>query len=367
MAQSVLLSLFALLAAEAQELFLAANVSNEASAIRSTVGGLAGLSFHGKGSREANPSGDPKTVKYHMSSGFQGQMCGSCKDKHCWGSQGVSKYGNYITRSFYEKDALSKCSNPDATYYAISVMKRDDATYSNILVQNGQTQRSCHTGGHVLRTFGETFWFFVACTDHVSIFSEESIQTVDNTVQGKTFGFFVSGADVTILENGQTSFSYISRVDSSEEEFYSGRYDASVSSAEALNLQRIRLSNAGGGWSLEVLETFGVKSGVAMKVQGATMINGYMILVTSQHIRRCTVEPGNVLNSCMQQCQIPGTCAGTSCCDSSNLVLQDAETDGDGRLYIGTEFDCDGRPFFEIPNMGEGAAANQDQDCFPGW
>lgn len=324
------------------------------------------LGFGGTGSKHEGEHG----VTYLFSSGFQKQICSKCSSTHCWGAQGISNYGDFITRSFYEKGKGDECKNPSAKYYAITVMNKHTAKYSNILVRNGEKDpNECHAGDHVLhKAVDGTFWFFVACTYHISIFSAESITSCTDastcTVNNKRFNFFVEGGNVANVDISLKT-SYISRAYGTLNEFWVGAYSKKT---DGLNLQRISLQQSEGSWSLDYLDgssKLEVNSAYSDKVQGATVIGNDMFLTTSDYIRRCSWEKKSTgarfLSNCREQCMLP--CSkkfkeiaqhsfdyGFDYC-KEKIVLQGSETDEDGNLYVASEFDGAHKPFFVLHDL----------------
>jgi len=313
--------------------------------------------------------GDPdrQAFMYTFSSGFQNQICSSKTSQTCWGAQGISSYGDYITRSFYEKGLTVEAKNPQAKYFAIVVMNKTNARYSNILVRNGLNDpNECHAGDHALDKRADgVFWFFVACTNHISIFSEEHIKTCDDsiacTMEGKRFYFSVEGDKVKNVPISLKT-SYISRNHGAPNEFWVGSYDSDE--VTALNLQRISFEHTGGAWSIRYLDKDSdlvVQSSYAKKVQGATRIGDHMLLTTSNDIRKCNLTTDSAgkrtLDWCMQQCLIPcttpymdlGTKQKEKC--PKRIVLQGAETDDSGHLFLASEWNAAGMPFFEISSL----------------
>ena len=138
-------------------------------------------------------------------------------------------------------------------------------------------------------------------------------------------------------------------------------------------MRRLELKFVENAWRTTFLESFGVTSKYANKVQGGTVIDGKMYLTESQAIRRCdlmgsgtrlldsssrlptmAMATNRTIGNCVAQCTID---LSKSCSTSQNLVLQDAEVDNAGYLYIGSEFNCNGKPFFELRGMKAAAAA----------
>jgi hypothetical protein len=350
---------------------------------------LADLSFANNGSRTY---GEP-TYTYKFSVTSQNSICDECASTNCWGVQGISRYNNYITRSLYQMGSTSSCSAAGATYTAISVMQKTTQWYSNILIELGE---ECHAGDHVLTSFNDTYYFLIACTDYVVIFSERDILALNNnsisnikysssspkkyiqkqlaannnnkngnllssvimgteklstttaapiTVNSITFYYFVPKTAIIWRNNSDITFSYLSRNDGTTNEYFSGRYSSVASNTTELNLKKIKLDDKN-NWALSILTSYTVKSGVAIKIQGATRIANYMILICSAYVRFCTMTD-DVINNCNQLCTIDRQCT------PKNTVFQGAETDneGNGNLYIGTEFGTScGKPFYEIEN-----------------
>lgn len=333
-------------------------VIDKASGIGVTELGLGGI---GSRSKDA----DVENYKYKFSSGFRGQLCDSCTwgrtgkwyeditPDACWMPQGISYADGYIVRAFYQKAPGACATYDDAEYIALSVIDAEQAKYSNILVKLGIP---CHAGDVVLTQIDGEYFFMVACTSKVAIFSEQAIVSKTVTVFTKKFYYYVDEPAVIIKDEEDVSFSYLSKNHGHANQYWAGAFSED-SSTDKLNLKLINI-DPDNDWEITELTQLEVSSSAAdaKRIQGATRIGDAMVLTggtasTGIFIIKCSME-NNVLADCEQQCSISAGCSDSF---ETNMVLQGAETDDDGNLYVGSEAGtCFGMPFFQLGDLSPG-------------
>eukprot|EP01083_Nonionella_stella_P171506 586028_1 len=307
---------------------------------------LAKLGYEGKGARSKSAVGN---YKYQFSKYLNYDMCKDHDDTDCWAPQGISKWGNYITRSMYAKSASGRTE----THFAIVVMKRGSTPkYSAILIQSGY----CHNGDNALDYIDGVYYFILACEDKVVIFSENDIIRLPDDARirknGYTFRYYVKTEDYIESESSGVDFDFISRYHGVDNQYISGNYNKD--SGYNLNLKAIKL-DPDNEWAMSVVTSYAFRDAVAalagIRVQGATKIGSKMYLVRTQEVIVCDIS-GNELYDCEQKCNFLFTSCGA--------VLQGAETDSSGDLFVSSEWGeaCD-FPFWEIHNI-----ANDKGDCY---
>eukprot|EP01083_Nonionella_stella_P098542 277152_1 len=317
------------------------------------------LGYEGEGKRTNSKYSGNNNYKYQLSSYFNADLCDGDwwgeADTDCWNTQGISKYGDYMTRSLYAKDEEGE----DENYVAIVVMKRGSskASYSAILVESG----GCHNGDNVLDVIDGVYWFFIACTYKVFIFSEHDIVRLpdDDRIRrnGYTFRYYVEADSITKKqsrsEGSEVYFSFISRYHGVANQYISGDYDNE--DGHKLRLKAIKIDpDPTANWQISVVKSYEFREGhqsAGLRIQGATKIGSKMYLVRTQEVIVCDIS-GNELYDCEQKCNFLFTSCGA--------VLQGAETDSSGDLFVSSEWGeaCD-FPFWEIHNI-----ANDKGDCY---
>eukprot|EP01083_Nonionella_stella_P098543 277153_1 len=327
---------------------------------------LAKLGYEGKGARSKSAVGN---YKYQFSKYLNYDMCKDHDDTDCWAPQGISKWGNYITRSMYAKSASGRTE----THFAIVVMKRGSTPkYSAILIQSGY----CHNGDNALDYIDGVYYFILACEDKVVIFSENDIIRLPDDARirknGYTFRYYVKTEDYIESESSGVDFDFISRYHGVDNQYISGNYNKD--SGYNLNLKAIKL-DPDNEWAMSVVTSYAFRDAVAalagIRVQGATKIGSKMYLVTSLQVYFCdisdtrgafsgisyisTESSEKILSGCSPKCSCL-SCAFTC----PIMALEGAETDINGDLFLASEWtdECD-FPFWEITNV-----ANDYGDCY---